>query len=95
MSKLKNILVTTAHRGVWFAQVAQDADLTTKTLTNLKNCRMAIYWGTTKGLQQLCDTGPTSSSTISAAADIDVLHDVTAVFSVSDKAAEVWERSNS
>lgn len=87
---LKNILITTQHRGVWFAQVPYDKDLTTKTMTDLLNCRMAIYWGTTKGLQQLCETGPTSNSKISAPANIPVLHDITAVFSVTDKAAEVW-----
>lgn len=86
----KNILVTTQHRGVWFAQVPHDMDLTPKTLTGLKNCRMAIYWGTTKGLQQLCDTGPTDSSKISAPADIPVLHDITAIFTVTDQAADVW-----
>lgn len=88
-----NILVTTQHRGVWFAQVPEGTDLTSKTLTNLKNCRMAIYWGTTKGIQQLCDTGPTSSSKISAVADIAVLHDITAVFNVTDQASEAWLKS--
>lgn len=86
----KNILITTEHRGVWFAQVPEDKDLTPTTLTNLYNCRMAIYWGTTKGLQQLCETGPTESSKISAPADIPVLHKITAVFSVTDQAAAVW-----
>lgn len=87
---MKNIIVTTKHRGVWFAQVDQDKDLTTTTLTDLKNCRMAIYWGTERGLQQLADTGPTEKSKISAPADILVLHDVTAVIQVTDKAAAVW-----
>lgn len=87
---MKKILVTTAHRGVWYAEVAQDADLTTETLTGLKNCRMAIYWGTTKGIHELCQTGPTKSSRISAPADIEVLHQVTGVFSVTDKAVEAW-----
>ena len=87
---MKNILVTTEHRGVWFAQVKDNHRLTEKTLTNLENCRMAIYWGTTKGVQQLADTGPTESSKISAPSDIPVLHDVTAVFSVSPEAAEKW-----
>lgn len=87
---LQNILVTTQHRGVWFAQVPVGTDLTPKTLTNLLNCRMAIYWGTTKGLQQLCQTGPTESSKISDPANIPVLHDITAVFQVTDNAAAVW-----
>jgi len=87
---MKNILVTTAHRGVWFAQVEDGTDLTPKTLTNLKNARMAIYWGTTRGLQQLCETGPTETSRISAPADIEVLHDITGVFSVTETASAVW-----
>ena len=87
---MRNILVTTAHRGVWFAQIAPEADLTAKTLTNLKGAKMAIYWGTTNGIQQLCESGPTNSSKISAPADIAVLHDVTAVFDVTDIAAEKW-----
>ena len=89
---MKKVLITTAHRGVWYAEVAADKDLTTETLTDLKNCRMAIYWGTSKGLHELCETGPTKSSRISAVADIPVLHKVTAVFAVTDKAAEAWNK---
>lgn len=89
-SKLKNILVTTAQRGVWFAQVPEEMDLTTTTLSGLRNCRMAIYWGTTKGIHQLCETGPTESSRISSPADILILHNVTAVFSVTETAAKKW-----
>ncbi len=89
---VKHVLITTARRGVWYAQVDEQKDLTPTTLTDLKNCMMAIKWGTTKGLQQLCNTGPTDSSKISAPADIPVLHDVTAVFSITDKAAEKWMR---
>lgn len=88
---LKNVLITTARRGVWFAQVPHDKDLTPTTLTDLKNCRMAIYWGTTAGIHQLCETGPTSKSRISAPADIEVLHEITAVLSVTDQAADVWK----
>ena len=87
---MKNILITTQHRGVFFAQIDDSTDLTQKTLTKLKNCRMAIYWGTTKGVMQLADEGPTSSSKIGAPADVDVMHDITAIFSVTDKAAEKW-----
>jgi len=87
---MKNILVTTKHRGVWFVQVDDDVDITLTTLTGLKNTRMAIRFGTTKGLHELCESGPTQNSKISARADIRVLHDVTAVFDVTDKAAEKW-----
>ncbi|QKZ15158.1 DUF6948 domain-containing protein [Spirosoma sp. KUDC1026] len=87
---MKQVLITTEHRGVWYAEVAETADLTATTLTDLKNCRMAIYWGTTKGLHELCQTGPTSSSKISSPADILVLHKVTGVFAITEAAAEKW-----
>lgn len=85
----KPILVTTAHRGVFAGLVPADTDLGAKTLA-LKDARMAIYWGTTKGVMELAETGPTSKSKISAKADIPVLHDVTAVFEISDAAWAKW-----
>lgn len=85
---MKNVLVTTKHRGVWFAQVDPGKDLTPETLTDLKNCRMAIYWNTKGGLQELCSVGPNSGSRISEMSDIEVLHFITAVFKVSDEAAQ-------
>lgn len=48
---MKNILITTQHIGVFFAQVEEGTDLTQKMLTNLRNCRMAIYWATKYGVQ--------------------------------------------
>jgi len=87
---MKSILVTTQHRGVFFAQVSDDKDLTQKMLTDLKNARMAIYWNTKRGLMELCEDGPNSGSRIGAPADIPVLHDVTAVFAVTEKAAAKW-----
>lgn len=86
---MKSILLTTHHRGVFFAQVEDSTDLTQKMLTNLKNCRMAIYWSTTKGVMELATDGPNKGSKIGALADVDVMHDITAVFSVSDKATEL------
>ncbi len=89
-----NIIVTTQHRGVWFAQVDKNEDISlsdpNKTIRNLKGAKMAIYWGTNKGLHQLCDTGPTESSRISSPTDILTLPDCTGVFLVTDKAAAVW-----
>lgn len=87
---MKSILITTQHRGVFFAQVEESADLTAKMLTNLKNCRMAIYFNTTKGVMELAQEGPNKGSRIGAIADVDVMHDVTSVISVTEKAAEKW-----
>ena len=84
------VLVTTKHRGVFAGLVPISQDLAAPTMA-LKDARMAIYWGATKGLMQLCDTGPTSRSKISAPADIPVLHDITAVFGVKPEAWAKWQ----
>lgn len=86
----KAVLVTTAHRGVFFGYVPGDQDLTAKTIA-LRSARMAIYWSSKKGLMDLCETGPRSECRISARADIPVLHDITAIFAVSDDATAKWE----
>lgn len=89
---MKHVLVTTAHRGVFAGMIEDDQDLSVKAMP-LKNAKMAIYWGTKRGLMELCDTGPTSSSKISAPADIPMLHDITAIFGISEKASEKWQKA--
>ena len=86
---MKAILVTTKHRGVFAGLVSDDQDLSGTTI-ELREARMAIRWGTTDGLMQLADTGPTPKSKISAPADIPVLHDVTAVFEIKPAAWKAW-----
>ncbi|MEP3072846.1 hypothetical protein [Maricaulis sp.] len=87
---MKPVLVTTQHRGVFAGLIPDDQDLTAKAMP-LKGAKMAIYWGTTKGLMQLCEEGPTSKSKISSPADIPMLHDITAVFGISDDAWKKWQ----
>lgn len=87
---LTPVLVTTKHRGVFAGLVPSNQDLAAPTMA-LKAARMAIYWGTTKGLMQLCATGPSASSKISAPADIPVLHDITAVFAITPEAWSKWQ----
>jgi hypothetical protein len=86
------VLVTTQHRGVFAGLVPADHDMAQKAFP-LKAAKMAIYWGTTKGVMQLAHTGPTSSSKISAPADIPMLHDITAVFRITDEAWEAWSKA--
>lgn len=86
---MKAILVTTQHRGVFGGLVPDDQDITATKMA-LKDARMAIYWGTTKGVMELADTGPTNKSRISAPADIPILHDITAVFEIKDEAWKKW-----
>lgn len=88
--QMKAYIFTTQHRGVFFGRLPEDADLTQRTLTNIEDARMAIYWGTTKGVMELAHTGPTPKSRIGAPATIEVLHDITGVFAVSPEAEEKW-----
>lgn len=87
---LQPVLVTTAHRGVFAGLLSKDQDWSQKTLT-LKSAKMAIRWGTTKGVMQLAKDGPPNDSLIGAEADIPVLHDVTAIFLLTPEAWEKWK----
>lgn len=88
---MKRVLVTTAHRGVFAGEIEDDQDLSVKAMP-MKNARMAIKFGTTRGLMQLAETGPTASSKISAPADIPMLHDITAMFAITEEAWAAWNR---
>jgi len=83
--KLRPVIVCTEHRGVFYGL----ADDTTGDTIKLIGARMAIYWGTTRGVMELAEVGPNAKSKISAKADIEV-RKVTAVFEVSEAAAQVW-----
>lgn len=56
----------------------------------LKRARMAIYWGTTKGVMELAEVGPNPKSKISSRADLD-LRGVTCVMEVTPEAVAKWE----
>ncbi len=85
-SKLRPVIICTEHRGVFYGW----ADDTNGDRIHLKNARMAIYFGTQRGVMQLAETGPTSSSKISARADLDV-RKVTCVMEVTEAASKAWE----
>lgn len=83
---VRPVIVCTEHRGVFFGY----SDDTTGGTINLKRARMAIKFGTRRGVMELAETGPTPTSNISARADIEV-RKVTAVFEVTPAATEKWE----
>lgn len=83
---VRPVIVCTEHRGVFFGYAAD----TKGSEIALKRARMAIAFGTTRGVMELAETGPTARSKVSARADIDV-RKVTAVFEVTPAAAEKWE----
>jgi hypothetical protein len=80
------VIVCTEHRGVFFGY-AQSTD---GDVIHLRSARMAIRFGTTRGVMELAETGPTKSSSISARADIEV-RKITAVFEVTPAAVAKWE----
>lgn len=89
-TKMKPVLVTTKHRGVFAGLIPADADLSATSM-GLKRARMAIRFGTTRGVVQLAETGPTGNSKISAVADVPMLHDITALFEITPEAWAKWE----
>ena len=89
---MQPVLITTVHRGVFCGLIPDDADLAAKAMP-LKEARMAIYWGTTRGVMELCESGPTGKSKISALADIPMLHDITAIFAITPEAWAKWQKS--
>lgn len=84
---MKAVLITTQWRGVFFGYAE---DIAGETIT-ITNARMAIYFGTERGLLELCETGPTAKSRISARSPEVQVRGVTAVFTVSDEAVKSWE----
>ncbi len=81
------VLVTTAHRGVFFGY-ARDINGETITLRAGRNC---VYWpAEVKGFIGLAANGPNSGSRIGPAADIQ-LRNITSVCAVSDDAVKAWE----
>lgn len=84
------VLVTTEYKGVFVGLVPDNQDMDARSFP-LMQARMAIRWGTSKGVMQLAESGPTSSSLISAKADIPALHGITAVFSITPEAWEKWQ----
>ena len=84
--KYRPVIVCTEHRGVFYGHATD----TSGDVIHLRGARMAIAFGTTKGVMELAETGPTARSRISARADIEV-RKVTAVFAVTPEASAKWE----
>lgn len=88
---MKNVLITTKHKGVFVGKIEETTDLSETSLYNIKDCKMVIRWRNGDGLLGVASYGPTSNCKISSSADVNVLHDVTAVFDVTDQAAaKIW-----
>ena len=87
--KERAVLVTTAHRGVFFGYAVNTFGDTIK----LRAARLCIYWSSDlRGFMGLASHGPSNSCKIGPAADIEV-RNVTAVVEVSEEAVQRWEKA--
>ena len=83
------VLVTTAHRGVFFGWASETGEKTIK----LRAARLCVSWSADlRGFMGLASHGPNSNCRIGPAADI-VVHDVTAVVEVTPEAVERWNKA--
>ena len=89
---MKQVLVTTQYRGVFAGEIEDAQDVLAASMP-LRNARMAIYWGTSRGVMELAESGPTQKSKISAVADIPMLHGITALFTITPAAWQKWINS--
>lgn len=88
------VLVTTAHRGVFFGHLVDEVEAGEGYSTvTLEGARCAIRWSTTKGFLELVETGPNSNSKIGARAPRIVLRKVTSLADCSEAAAAAWEKA--
>lgn len=83
------VLVTTAHRGVFFGYAKDVAGETIK----LRAARNCVYWPTENhGFLGLASDGPKSGARVGPAADIE-LRNITCVALCTDAAVKAWESS--
>jgi hypothetical protein len=83
----KAVLVTTAHRGVFFGYAT---DVTGSTI-KLRSARNCISWSSDmKGFLGLANPGPSKSCKIGPAANIE-LRDITCVAECTPEAVAAWE----
>lgn len=80
------VLVTTAHRGVFFGY----ADQTDGEQIALTQARLCVYWSTDmRGFMGLAALGPSKQCRVGPPADI-TLRNITAVLEVTPEAVERW-----
>ena len=81
------LLVTTAHRGVFFGYGVPNNDKSIR----IERARMCVYWSADlHGIIGLATQGPSSRCKIGPAAPAITLQDVTSIMEVSPEAEAKW-----
>lgn len=85
------LLVTTAHRGVFFGYGKPSDEKTIK----LANARMVVYWSSdVRGVMGLAAVGPNKQCRVGPKVPAMTLSDVTAVVECTDEAVKEFERGH-
>ena len=87
-SKEQAVVVTTAHRGVFFGYATK----TSGDVISLKRARNCIYWRGIKGFLALAESGPSKECRVGPAVDIE-LRAITCVAKCTPTAMEAWEKA--
>lgn len=84
----KPVIVTTAHKGVFFGYGVPSDALTIR----LENVRMIVYWSAdVRSVVGLAATGPSAGCKVGPKAPAITLRDVTAVIECASEAVEKFE----
>lgn len=86
------VLVTTAHRGVFFGYSRESPEtLISRGWGTLQRARNCVYWSTdTHGFVGLAESGPQRGCRVGPRATLS-LNSITSVAEVSEEAAKRWE----
>ena len=86
--ELQALVITTAHRGVFFGYGIPSDSATIR----IERARMAVYWPSDNhGVVGLASKGPISGAKIGPAAPAITLRDITAVMECTPEAVKRWE----
>ena len=87
--KKRKVVVTTAHRGVFFGELIESNAPKSLKLKNAKNC---VYWTSSlHGFVGLATDGPKSGCKIGPAVSEIELYDITAILDCTKGAIKNWE----
>lgn len=85
----RHVIITTEYKGVYFGKLIEQ----TGRECILEDARMAIYWGTTNGVDQLARSGPTAKSKLGDVAPRIWLCGLTSVVDATPEAVAAWGRA--